>query len=149
MLKISHRGNQDGPLEANENDPYQLVATISAGFDVEVDVWVVDGAIFLGHDEPKFPVDESYIKDLGKHAWYHCKNLPALSMFNSKMPDLRYFWHEEDKFTLTSNGYIWTYPGQEVTSKSIIVDPDLSNLKSYKDVAYGVCTDYPRWVESD
>ena len=26
---------------------------------------------------------------------------------------LNYFWHQTDDFTLTSHGYIWTYPGKK------------------------------------
>lgn len=143
MLVISHRGNQDGP-GVNENDPFQLVATISNGIEVEVDLWYEDDKWFLGHDGPEREVPIDFLLDLKKHAWFHCKNLEALERLSSLHSDLRYFWHENDKFTLTSNGYIWTYPGQKVTDKSIIVDLDLSSLESYKDIAYAVCTDYPR-----
>jgi hypothetical protein len=148
VLVISHRGNQEGP-GVNENDPFQLVATISNGIEVEVDVWVVNGEFFLGHDNPERDVPSSFIKDLAPYAWYHCKNIAALETFNTDFSDLRYFWHEEDRYTLTSNGYIWTYPGQEVTPKSIVVDLDLSNLDSYKGVAYAVCTDYPRKLNNE
>lgn len=147
MLKIAHRGNTEGPNPESENNPFQLVAAISAGFDVEVDVWVEDGKFFLGHDNPLHEVDSSYIKDISKYAWFHCKNLGALERFNLELPDYRYFWHQEDSFTLTSNGYIWTYPGQQVTNKSIIVDLTLADAAKYRGVAYAVCTDYARYVE--
>lgn len=143
MIRIAHRGNVDGAKPESENNPIQLVAAISAGFDVEVDVWVEDGLFFLGHDNPLHPVDESYIKDISKYAWYHCKNLEALEKFTKDFPEYRYFWHENDRFTLTSNGYIWTYPGQPVTDKSIIVDLEASDLQKYGEIPYAICTDYP------
>ena len=30
------------------------------------------------------------------------------------------FWHEQDERTLTSRGYIWTYPYKQVTNMSVI-----------------------------
>ena len=141
MIKISHRGNQHGPSES-ENQPTQLVATLSGGYDVEVDVWVQDGNIFLGHDNPQHFVDEQFIRDISESAWYHCKNLEALEYFNKKLPDLRYFWHQNDDYTLTSNGYIWTYPGQKVTDRSIVVCLDRPDLSTFDVMPYGICTDY-------
>jgi hypothetical protein len=51
------------------------------------------------------------------------------------------FWHEGDERTLTSKGYIWTYPYKEVTEKSIIC------LQHELDVApqgcLGICSDWP------
>ena len=140
MIKIAHRGNTDGPSEV-ENEPVHIVVAISQGFDVEVDVWMSESGIFLGHDKPQYQVDEGYIEDIKQHAWFHCKNIEALGYFTHNMPDAKYFWHQEDDYTLTSNGYIWTYPGKTVTSKSIIVLKDNTDLSKYEGV-YAVCSDY-------
>ncbi len=140
---ISHRGNLDGPNPGGENAPFQLVATISAGFDVEVDIWVEDDKFFLGHDNPLHEVDSSYIRDISKYAWFHCKNLGALDRFTRELPEYRYFWHQADDYTITSNGYIWTYPGNPATENSIIVDLEMSDIEKYGSVPYGICTDYP------
>lgn len=145
MIKIAHRGNTNGPSE-RENEPAYLQDAIAQGFDVEVDVWVTGGEVFLGHDEPTYKVSIEYLKSIGSNAWYHCKNLLALEYFLSNMPELNFFWHEEDRFTLTSKGHIWTYPGQPVTEKSIIVDLGASNGGRYGDIPHGVCTDYPSAV---
>ena len=141
MKIIAHRGQTDGPA-INENDPFQLVSTISQGFDVEVDVWVENNEIFLGHDGPRHKVDRQFLLDIGDNAWYHCKNIDALYMFSTSLPNLNFFWHQEDNFTLTSNGFIWTYPGQPITDKSIVVD--LNGSMDYEVKPYAVCTDYPR-----
>lgn len=142
MIKISHRGNTDGPNPDGENQPHQLVSTISQGFDIEVDVWYWYDQFYLGHDEPKHPVNDQFILDIAENSWFHCKNIEALQRFTEKYPELRFFWHQEDDYTLTSNGYIWTYPGKEVTEKSIVVDLDGS--RTYTVQPYAVCTDYPR-----
>lgn len=140
MIKIAHRGNVFGPDSLMENSPYHLLNAIDLGYDVEVDVWVNDNIISFGHDEPVFlNISDEFLIEIGNHAWFHCKNLEALHFFNTIFPQLNYFWHQEDDFTLTSQGYIWTYPSKETTKRSILVlegqDPAPKNV-------LGVCSDY-------
>ena len=142
MIKIAHRGNVNGPSD-RENEPDYLLDAIAQGYDVEVDVWYVGGTLWLGHDYAQYQIDYIFLSKIADKAWFHCKNLEALAYFNDSLKSLEYFWHENDKFTLTSSGYIWTYPGQPVTSTSIIVDLEASDLKKYNNIPYGICTDYP------
>jgi len=138
ILKIiAHRGNTLGP-SINENKLWYLKEAIAKGFEVEVDVWVVDGLIFFGHDGPQYAVTESDLISLSDKAWFHCKNIEALNLFCNRHSMLKFFWHEQDRYTLTSNGYIWSYPGQAVGGNCIIVD--LDSGKDYE--CYAVCTDY-------
>ncbi|MEY4342356.1 MAG: Synechococcus phage, partial [Pseudomonadota bacterium] len=51
------------------------------------------------------------------------------------------FWHQEDDFTITSSGYIWTYPNKSITSQSIIVDLN-KNWKTKNYNCFGVCVDF-------
>lgn len=139
MIKISHRGNTNGPYPELENKPEYLLQAISNGFDVEVDVWVIDKIMYFGHDKPIYIIDPTIFYKIVNNAWFHCKNIEALKHFIDMHPTRRFFWHETDDFTLTSNGYIWTYPGKDITDKTIIVDLDGSrNVKN----AYGVCSDF-------
>lgn len=138
---ISHRGNIFGPNQLMENSPYYLLEAIDAGFDVEVDVWVTDLGICFGHDEPEYiSIPESFLLEIGNSAWFHCKNLKALEFFNSVFPQLNYFWHQVDDYTLTSQGQIWTYPGKDITKNSVIVD--LEEPTDSHSMAYGICSDY-------
>jgi hypothetical protein len=146
MKLISHRGNINGPDLEKENTIEQIFIAIGKGFDVEVDVWVIDGLIFFGHDYPKYLIDDFIIKKIKNSAWFHCKNLEALLFFAISHEPYVFFWHQKDDFTLTSNGYIWTYPNKDINSKSIIVDLDL-NYKYNNIVPYGICTDYPFLVK--
>ena len=146
MLKISHRGNVNGPDLEKENSIEQIFIAIGKGFDVEVDVWVIDGLIFFGHDYPKYLIDDFIIKKIKDSAWFHCKNLEALLFFANNPVPYVFFWHQKDDFTLTSNGYIWTYPNKDITSSSIIVDLDL-NYKYSNIIPYAICTDYPFLVK--
>lgn len=141
MIKIAHRGNTVGPSPL-ENSPGVLLEAISKGFDVEVDIRLTNKGWFLGHDGPVYKIGDLFIDQIKDNAWFHCKNLEALESLDKKI--YKYFWHQEDDFTLTSNGYIWTYPGKNVTTKSIIVDLNLNN--KYSNI-YGICTDYPSLVE--
>ena len=146
MLKISHRGNINGPDLEKENSIEQIFIAIGKGFDVEIDVWVIDGLIFFGHDYPKYLIDDFIIKKIKDSAWFHCKNLEALLFFANNPVPYVFFWHQKDDFTLTSNGYIWTYPNKDITSSSIIVDLDL-NYKYSNIIPYAICTDYPFLVK--
>jgi len=136
MIKIAHRGNISGPSH-KENQPSYLKDTISQGYDVELDLWKVKGLLWLGHNGPQYLIPESFLLDIGHAVWIHCKNLEALDFLNATFPHLNYFWHQEDSYTLTSQDYIWAYPGMEVTSRTVIVD--LENSKPYDSL--GVCSD--------
>ena len=52
--------------------------------------------------------------------------------------ELNYFWHENDKFTITSRGYIWSYP--DFINKSITVVKEKTFIIPYN--ILGICTDY-------
>ena len=67
------------------------------------------------------------------------KNLEALEKLQKLKT--KYFWHQEDDYTLTSNGYIWTYPGKKLSKKSICVLPELNKKKLPKSIS-GICSDF-------
>ena len=137
MIKIAHRGNIYGPNEKQENKPEYILKAISLGYDVEVDVWYKSNNFYLGHDKPEYLIDKSFLLQNG--LWCHAKNIMALK----KMLEIGVkicFWHQEDDCTLTSNGYIWTYPGKELNELSICVMPN--NLKGINKNCLGVCSDY-------
>jgi hypothetical protein len=139
MIKIAHRGNIFGPNPEMENSPYYLLEAVEAGFDVEVDIWVNENGIAFGHDEPEYLfIPEMFLLEIGHAAWFHCKNLEALHLLNTTFPQLNYFWHQEDDYTLTSQGFIWAYPGKETTGKTVLVDLD---GKSGNINAYAICSD--------
>lgn len=136
MKIISHRGNLNGPSFL-ENHPSHIQECLSKGIECEIDVWKEKDQFYLGHDTPKYFIEESFLKENG--LWIHCKNLNALNYLIKK--NVNCFWHQNDDFTLTSNGFIWTYPNKDVRKNSIIVDNDLNwREKNYN--CYAVCTDY-------
>jgi hypothetical protein len=141
MIKIAHRGNRNGPVPDSENDPAYLISAIAAGYHVEADIWYTNKGLYLGHDEPKHKVDLNFIEGVMDETWFHCKNLEAMHYLSKIDLPVKFFWHQNDDFTLTSNGYIWTYPGKDITDMSVLVDPDLRELDFDVD-AYAVCSDY-------
>jgi len=134
MILISHRGNLNGMNTERENSPDYIEEALSHGFDVEIDVWDISGSYFLGHDEPKYLVKKNFLKN--EHLWCHAKNIQGL--YSMLKDSIHCFWHQEDDVTLTSEGYIWTYPGKDLTKNSIAV---LSETKPDVAVA-GICSDY-------
>mgnify|MGYP003336226375 CR=1 FL=1 len=74
------------------------------------------------------------------------KGVEALVWLNKNQKKFNYFWHQEDDFTLTSEGYIWTYPGKELSENSICVMPERNMapdaLVNFNQNCYGVCSDY-------
>ena len=58
-----------------------------------------------------------------------------------------YFWHEEDKYTITSKGYIWAYPGEEINENTICVLPEKINQKIGK--CAGICSDFIEKFKND
>jgi hypothetical protein len=138
MIYISHRGNLKGRSVERENEPAYIDEAINAGFDVEIDMWWVDGRVYLGHDEPKYEVDNEWLVDRVDKLWVHCKNVELLNWIRSTI--LHYFWHEEDTLTLTSKQYVWVYPGKQPIIGSIAVMPEIYNDKIKKCV--GICSDF-------
>ena len=138
MKVISHRGNLNGPNPSTENSIPAINIALYHGFDVEIDIWYKNNNWYLGHDKPKYLIDESFLQN--KKLWCHAKNLDALNLM-LKNNKIHCFWHQNDDFTLTSKSYIWTYPTKEIKDNSIIV------LRSKKDKVpkkcFGVCTDFP------
>lgn len=139
MILISHRGNIQGKNPEKENLPEYIDTAILSGYDVEIDFRVIEGVLFLGHDEPQYEIDEKWLNQRIKNLWIHCKNLEAIEWFNFS-DDFNYFWHENDTLTLTSKRYIWAYPGKQPIINSIAVMPEIytDNL----DFCLGVCSDY-------
>ena len=136
MYLISHRGNINGIQEENENKPEYINDAIGKGFDVEVDVRFENSKFFLGHDFSQFEVNSDFL--LNEKIWCHAKTNEALSALQKIRA--HFFWHEEDDYTITSKGYIWTYPGKKLLSKSICVLPEKAKYKEIK--CLGICSDF-------
>lgn len=140
MILISHRGNINGKILEAENKPNYIDDAISLGYDVEVDIWVIEGTFHLGHDEPQWGIFLNWLSERRDKLWIHCKNIEAMEWFNQLGTMYNYFWHQEDAVTLTSRGYIWAYPGKQPVKNSIAVMPEINNDETQH--CLGICSDY-------
>ena len=143
MILISHRGNIDGKIVERENHPDYIDEAIALGYDVEIDLWFIDGRTYLGHDEPQYEIDDCWLEERTDKLWVHCKNVESLNWIRSTI--LHYFWHEEDTLTLTSENYMWVYPGKQPIVGSIAVMPELENDNVL--LCTGICSDYIKRYE--
>lgn len=142
MIQISHRGNINGANPSLENSPNYILTAIEKGFEVEVDIWIENNIIYFGHDAPQYIVSPELFYKIRDYAWFHCKNLDALNHFIKFYPTARFFWHQQDDFTLTSNNYIWTYPNKKISSNSIIVYLDEHKNIEFNPEPFAICSDY-------
>ncbi len=137
MFLISHRGNLNGVESENENSPNYIKNAISHGFHVEIDVWDVAGTYYLGHDDPQHIVNKEFLSN--NRLWCHAKNIDALH--HMLKDGIHCFWHQSDDVAITSKGFIWTYPGKNLTNKSIAIFLGPPEDDFDKNIS-GICSDY-------
>jgi len=141
MILISHRGNINGKNTQKENHPSYIDEAIEAGYDVEIDIWYLEGRLFLGHDSGDYLVDIHWLENRSNKLWIHCKNMDALSYFNEyewkKSIQFNYFSHDVDMGVLTSHSYIWS---TNLYDRGILVLPEVFNKEPFEGTI-GICSD--------
>lgn len=141
MIFISHRGNINGKNENEENKPEYIVESINQGYDCEIDLWVINKRLFLGHDLPQYEIPFTFLETYAERLWVHCKNIEAVTKLQEKTDDkIHFFWHQEDDLTLTSKSIIWAYPGKQPIKRSIAVMPEINNERNLER-CLGICSD--------
>lgn len=139
MILIAHRGNLNGKTN-RENQPEYIQEALVQDFDAEIDVWYVGGEFWLGHDRPRYKIEENFLEN--PRLWCHAKSI--ITLYKMSLNSLIHcFWHSVDDVVLTSRGYLWTYPGKELTKKSICVVPE----KRFEAEMAGVCSNnIKEWI---
>jgi hypothetical protein len=128
MIKIAHRGNYCGKDPSRENSPDYINDALSKGYYVEIDVWNINDEWVLGHDEPIYKIDVSFLKNV--NVVCHAKNFNALRAMVDDS-EIHCFWHQGDDCTLTSKNWIWTQ-----------WDSDISGIKIYdNNEIIAICSD--------
>jgi hypothetical protein len=135
MRIISHRGNLNGPNPSTENREETIITAIQYGFECEIDVWLINGRLWLGHDGPESETSLEFLSTYTSSLWIHCKNLNALIALKDTF---NCFFHDKDTYTLTSKGFIWGNIGSPTTESVICVMPP-----GHHGICLGVCTDFP------
>lgn len=146
-IYISHRGNVSGSIPDKENSPDYIEKALSLGFEVEIDVWYINKSFYLGHDEPKYLISKSFLKN--NKLWCHAKNIDALE--EMLKDNIHCFWHQNDDVTLTSKNFLWYFPGKIKEKKGIDVMPEknLISIEKYKLLGIGVCSDYINVIKNN
>ena len=140
MKIISHRGNVRGPIPDRENRPSYIDCAIGNGYDVEIDVRLIAGQLWLGHDEPQYKVEHSWLQPRKEYLWIHCKDLAAAK----ECWEYQSFCHTSDPYTYTSTGKIWLHDlSMKIDNNVIIPLIDDIEYSSLKGQPYAICTDYP------
>ena len=138
MKIISHRGNVRGPLPDKENRPSYIDCAIGNGYDVEIDVRLIDGQLWLGHDGPQYKVEHSWLQPRKEYLWIHCKDLEAAQ----ECCEYQSFCHTSDPYTYTTTGKVWLHDLSMKVNDAIIPlieDPIIYLAQK----PYAICTDYP------
>ena len=140
MKIISHRGNVRGPLADRENRPSYIDCAIGNGYDVEIDVRLIAGQLWLGHDEPQYKVEHSWLHPRKEYLWIHCKDLAAAK----ECWEYQSFCHTSDPYTYTSTGKIWLHDlSMKIDNNVIIPMIDDIDYAPMKGKPYAICTDHP------
>jgi|2_EtaG_2_1085320.scaffolds.fasta_scaffold136400_2 hypothetical protein len=140
MILISHRGNINGEKLLLENTPTYIDNALKRGYEVEIDVWYIDG-FYLGHDGPQYKIELDWLLERQDKLWIHCKNFNALTQLIKT--NLKLFYHEKEDYTIISNKCIWAHNLNNIDDKCIIPllsKEDVINWKPKK--VLGVCSDY-------
>ncbi len=142
MRFIAHRGNINGIIEDRENSPDYIDESIEKGYDVEIDLRTKEGKLFLGHDDPQYPVTLEWLIDRRNCLWIHAKDYASLKLLSTT--NLQYFYHTSEAYTLTSNGYIWSHDfNNKMTNMCIVPLLSKEEVLAYnqKDF-FAVCSDF-------
>jgi hypothetical protein len=140
MKLISNRGNTKGVNSELENTQPYIQEAINKGYDVKIDIWVKDGKLHLGTDEPKTPLDIDWLERNHTKLWLQCRNIEVISKFtelDSRGGNIHFFWHDGNQISLTNRGYMWCESG-EVVPGGIVYQPVESDII---EGFYGVCSD--------
>jgi len=155
-ILIAHRGLLHGPDFEKENTVQQIELARQLGFDVEIDVWYVNDQWWLGHDSPVHQISMDWLTQIDRspgdpchHAWIHAKNIDALFWLRNLSWPGHYFYHQNDDVVITNTGYLWTYPGKQLTQFSIGVMPEWNGLGAplLHTGPAGWCSDYPEFIK--
>lgn len=146
VLLIAHRGLISGPNN-KENHPDTIEDAISLGYDAEIDLRYFDdyNELWLGHDNYQYEISLNWLKQFQNNLWIHAKSIQTLYYLSSINWNGNYFFHDTDKVTLTSNGFLWTYPNELLTPNSVMLMPEWhQDIHTFilKDKCYGICSDY-------
>jgi len=143
-ILIAHRGNVFGPIPHLENTPSYIQLALDQGYHVEIDVWMMDSKLYLGHDGPQGnAVSFEYLQN--PKFWCHAKShetlVSILDWNKTHSPPIHVFSHDVDECILTSRQYIWSYPGKPIRNSICVMPERVSYTRDEYDSCIGICSD--------
>lgn len=146
MIPISHRGNLDGRIIELENNKSYIEKAIKDGYDVEIDIRFKNNSLWLGHDEPQEEISIDWLIENSNKLWIHCKDLNSIMFIRkSNLTQLNYFGHSLDSFVLTSKGFLFCLPSNDLDKNCVLVMPEFFDFIPTNNNMHGVLTDYAKY----
>lgn len=138
MKWIAHRGNLNGPNTEEENKPEYILKALKSGYDVEIDVWLLNDKLYLGHDSPKYEINRYLLQD--SRIWSHCKNMDAY-LHLLKFKNVNCFFQEDEMLVNTSRGYIWAHSNCDKSNNKTVITCLNGNYNKELN-PYAICSDF-------
>ena len=153
---IAHRGLLHGPSIELENNIENIENNIKKYPYIinELDIWLDSDLIYIGHNEAARQIDLDILSNYSKNLILHIKginfeSIKSIYLLKSIGEKFHFFSHQDDDFTITNHGWVWSHPKKGFVKNTICVLPeevmslDLAvNQFEFKQL-YGVCSDYP------
>jgi len=148
MNLIAYQGIYDGTNFDQADYPAQILQAQRNGFSTMVDLWSVDGQLYLGAGQPITPVTAQSIQ--GSRFWLNCQNTEVQEWIVTQPANLypNYFWYDQyivPPYVTTSGGQLWTFGNTPINSNSIIFIPEREDrglLSTVNLTCYGICSNY-------
>jgi hypothetical protein len=153
MLYISYRGIYDGTNYEYANTPDQLGKAISRGYTCMVDVWRVDGKLYLGNDQPLTEVSERYLQ--GPRWYINARNTDMRDWLPTQNQTLYPNWFffttptPPPPYVTASNGKLITPGTVPINNNSIIFLPEIDDKGLFSTVhlrCFGICSTYLSFI---
>lgn len=153
MLYISYRGIYDGTNYEYANTPDQLGKAIGRGYTCMVDVWRVNGKLYLGNDQPLTEVTERYLQ--GPRWYINARNTDMqdwlATQSSSLYPNWFYFTTPTPPpaYVTASNGKLITPGTVPINNNSIIFLPEIDDKGLFSTVhlrCFGICSTYLSFI---
>ena len=153
MYYISYLGIFDGKDFEDANTPPQISKSLQAGFTCLINVWRIDGRLYVGTEADPIEVTQKYIQ--GPRFYINCMNDEIKEWIVTQPAKVfpNYFWFEASTppppYATVSNGKLMTPGNTPINDDSIIFLPEIADRGLFSTVhlrCYGVCSSYLTFI---
>ena len=150
---ISYQGIYDGTNFEDAATPKQITKAMNAGFSTMVNVWRIEGILYLGVFEPITVVTEKYLQ--GPRFWINAMNTEMQDWIVTQPTKLfpNYFYFEASTppppYATVSNGKLMTPGTVPINNDSVIFLPEIADRGLLSTVhlrCYGICSTYLTFI---